>query len=324
MPETSALFACPHCHGPLDTKSNESALICKACNAQYPIKGTAWDLRTIIKDQKHHWDSEEFDRAYAEADDGFEDGTKHALKAGIPELAERYRQSVKGQLVKDFIANKQAKLLLDLGCGCGWFCFELAELSPDSIFHGCDVSAFRVNVFKEQIEKTKMTAKMDAAIANAENLPFPDGAFDIVVMREVLEHLAEPEKALREINRILVPGGYLALTTPTKLMTVFWETVAIVPTLIKRLIKREKLFKKPEIILYDKPLSKKIISETAKATGFQITLWKRTVFLPHESYLQFIPMPIIHLMIKAAHIINKLPFLHCWGMHHVIFLRKPE
>lgn len=47
-----------------------------------------------------------------------------------------------------------------------------------------------------------------------EGLPFPDGAFDLVVMLEVLEHVVRAERALGEIWRVLSPGGRLLLSTP--------------------------------------------------------------------------------------------------------------
>ncbi len=47
-----------------------------------------------------------------------------------------------------------------------------------------------------------------------EDLPFPDRAFDLVVMLEVIEHVVRAENALREIWRVLSPGGQLLLSTP--------------------------------------------------------------------------------------------------------------
>lgn len=47
-----------------------------------------------------------------------------------------------------------------------------------------------------------------------DRLPFADGAFDLVVMLEVIEHVVRAERALREIWRVLSPGGQLLLSTP--------------------------------------------------------------------------------------------------------------
>ncbi|HWX18421.1 MAG TPA: class I SAM-dependent methyltransferase [Candidatus Binatia bacterium] len=51
-------------------------------------------------------------------------------------------------------------------------------------------------------------------VCSALELPFPDGSFDTVVSTEVLEHLPDPLRALREMQRTLRPGGHLILSTP--------------------------------------------------------------------------------------------------------------
>ncbi len=50
--------------------------------------------------------------------------------------------------------------------------------------------------------------------ADAETLPFTSNQADLVLCTEVLEHLPEPRRALAEMNRVLVPNGYLVLTVP--------------------------------------------------------------------------------------------------------------
>jgi len=51
------------------------------------------------------------------------------------------------------------------------------------------------------------------ARGDAHALPFVDGAFDVVLCTEVLEHLVEPQRAIDEMHRVLKPGGQLLLTT---------------------------------------------------------------------------------------------------------------
>lgn len=50
--------------------------------------------------------------------------------------------------------------------------------------------------------------------ADAEQLPFPDGIFQRVECDAVLEHVRDPERVVREIERVLAPGGYAHLVTP--------------------------------------------------------------------------------------------------------------
>lgn len=51
-------------------------------------------------------------------------------------------------------------------------------------------------------------------LARAQEIPFPDNYFDSVLCTEVLEHLPEPEEAIRQIKRVLKKNGYLYLTVP--------------------------------------------------------------------------------------------------------------
>jgi len=51
-------------------------------------------------------------------------------------------------------------------------------------------------------------------VGSATNIPLGDATFDTVVCTEVLEHVPDPLKALREMYRVLKPGGYLILSTP--------------------------------------------------------------------------------------------------------------
>ncbi|TCH96307.1 class I SAM-dependent methyltransferase [Roseococcus sp. SYP-B2431] len=52
------------------------------------------------------------------------------------------------------------------------------------------------------------------AIADGHDLPFPDGTFDLVVAVAVLEHVADPQRCVAEIRRVLAPGGHVHAVTP--------------------------------------------------------------------------------------------------------------
>jgi SAM-dependent methyltransferase len=94
---------------------------------------------------------------------------------------------------------------LDLGCGDGRLTAELdaAELTA------ADVSRVALERARRRLP--------DARIAELEPdapLPFDDGAFDLVLCAETVEHVRDVQLLLSEARRVLAPGGMLALTTP--------------------------------------------------------------------------------------------------------------
>jgi SAM-dependent methyltransferase len=50
--------------------------------------------------------------------------------------------------------------------------------------------------------------------ASAQDLPFADSSFNVVIIKHIVEHLPDPAKAIREIGRVTAPGGTLILATP--------------------------------------------------------------------------------------------------------------
>jgi ubiquinone/menaquinone biosynthesis C-methylase UbiE len=99
----------------------------------------------------------------------------------------------------------RAERALDLGCGDGRLTSELdaAELTA------ADVSGVALERARRRLP--------DAQIAELEPdapLPFEDGAFDLVLCAETIEHVRDVQLVLSEARRVLRPGGELALTTP--------------------------------------------------------------------------------------------------------------
>jgi SAM-dependent methyltransferase len=66
----------------------------------------------------------------------------------------------------------------------------------------------------------------EAAIADLCKLPYADGEFDLVISKYVFEHLDRPQMALRELRRVLKPGGHLLIHTPNR-----WHYVALGATM---------------------------------------------------------------------------------------------
>jgi 2-polyprenyl-3-methyl-5-hydroxy-6-metoxy-1,4-benzoquinol methylase len=99
------------------------------------------------------------------------------------------------------------KKLLDVGCGPGTIASEIKQRLGAEVF-GLDCDP----IFLEDIKKKGIPAY--ACDLESDDFPFSDSSFDFVLCVEVIEHLAKPEKCLKEIARILKHDGLLLLTTP--------------------------------------------------------------------------------------------------------------
>jgi SAM-dependent methyltransferase len=94
---------------------------------------------------------------------------------------------------------------LDAGCGDGRYLAALAaELPPRRA--GVDLSG-RI------LETAAARVRADFRQASLETLPFEDGAFDLVLCTQVIEHVPRPDVAVFELARVLRPGGRLVIST---------------------------------------------------------------------------------------------------------------
>ena len=98
--------------------------------------------------------------------------------------------------------------LLDVGCGPGTVTVDLAcRVAPGSVV-GLDAAE---GVVAQARTLVAGSAAIRFVVGDVYRLDFPDATFDVVHAHQVLQHLAEPVAALREMRRVLRPGGLLAV-----------------------------------------------------------------------------------------------------------------
>lgn len=103
----------------------------------------------------------------------------------------------------------RAETILDLGCGNGNVIGLLSKKIKAS-FYGLDLSG---NMIKEAEKRLGNQATF--CVGDAENLPYEENKFDLVICNASFHHYPGPEKALDEIGRVLKPGGTLILGDPS-------------------------------------------------------------------------------------------------------------
>jgi ubiquinone/menaquinone biosynthesis C-methylase UbiE len=138
--------------------------------------------------------------------------------AAFDARAEGYEGGWLGRLHRQ-IADRTADLavtagpapqrILDVGCGTGYLLRRLADRCPDA------AELIGVDPARAMIAAARAAAAGDRLQwleGTAEELPFPEGSFDLVVSTTSFDHWADQGAGLRECARVLTPGGRLVLT----------------------------------------------------------------------------------------------------------------
>ncbi len=98
--------------------------------------------------------------------------------------------------------------LLDVGCGPGTITIDLAKRFAFDLAVGVDISEPVLEGARKDAEA--QGADVRFGFANVTRLPFADASFDVVHAHQLLQHLADPVAALREMLRVCKPGGLVA------------------------------------------------------------------------------------------------------------------
>lgn len=128
-------------------------------------------------------------------------------------------------------AVQEGQRVLDLGCGTGTLAIWLKQAVPAALVTGVDADERMLARARRKAARAGVQVRLDRAMAD--KLPYADGSFEHVVSSLFFHHLQPNEKrvALREVNRVLAPGGELHVADwgkPNALLRLMFYAVQVV------------------------------------------------------------------------------------------------
>jgi 2-polyprenyl-3-methyl-5-hydroxy-6-metoxy-1,4-benzoquinol methylase len=131
-----------------------------------------------------------------------------AIRLGHPSYVWRFGQDRRLDLIRNAVPLEGASIL-DVGCGVGAYVTRLRALTA---------VAFGVDVDYDKLLRARTEKGLEAlALGVSEALPFPDGAFDAVLLHEVIEHVADDAQTVHEAHRVVKSGGAVIVFAPNRL-----------------------------------------------------------------------------------------------------------
>ena len=339
LPNLNTVFkklACPQCKNLLKLnveqdfdKSyihlNNGMIICPHCRKSYEVVDGIIDLflgeRSVQVDENHVWSVEVFNDVYRRRGLYKTSWEHRNLTGGIPKAVTDYDYpKVKGRLLQWLEVLPHESHILDVGCGTGYFIFEMNERysTQHFFFFGLDGSKSRIKLLNKRITQEE-TSNVLGLIANGIYLPFGDNSMDAVVCTEVLEHVPTPQKLISETKRVLKPGGYFFISTPSAFAMNFWE-------FIRKTTRFESFMKQADKKLqpYDNPLYTSALKKLLCQEGFDIIHFERNVLIPPQGVFRRYSEEKTRKILTCFQFIEDYfkPVLGFLALHSVVLCQK--
>ncbi|MCW8409693.1 malonyl-ACP O-methyltransferase BioC [Legionella sp. PATHC035] len=127
------------------------------------------------------------------------------------ELAAKVQQEIGVRLLERLqYLNIKPQRILDLGCGPGFFTYELTKIYPKAQIVGLDLAQF---MLIQAQKKQGWLRKWPLVAADMQNMPFVTGAFDLIFANQVIHWGSALTPVFRELNRVMKANGCLMFTT---------------------------------------------------------------------------------------------------------------
>jgi SAM-dependent methyltransferase len=131
-----------------------------------------------------------------------------AIHLGHPSYVWRFGQDRRLDLIRRYVRFDGAHIL-DIGCGIGTYVDKFRSLGAH---------AFGVDVDVEKLTEARRTKRLHLLASSvSEVLPFPDNCFDVVVLHEVIEHVADDHQTICEAHRVTRRNGRIIVFAPNRL-----------------------------------------------------------------------------------------------------------
>lgn len=203
------------------------------------------------------------------------------------------------------------KRILDVGCGLGAYMEAFGRHTCH--VYGVDVASGRLGAARE---------KGHVAAAAGEHLPFLDGAFDVVWLHEVLEHVADDRRAVEEALRCTRPGGHVIIFAPNRLYP--FETHGI-------FLGRRYRFGNIPLVNYLPDLVRNRLVPHARAytgaglrrlfRGLQAQPVVHTVVYPGYDKIDLVRPGLARLFRRLTYALERTPLRHL-GLSHLLVMEK--
>ena len=134
----------------------------------------------------------------------------------------------------------QTKRFLDIACGTGDLSIDAAEKYPEITVNGVDFVREMIQVGQKKVNQKKVAKRIHLVTGDALRLPFRDNSFDVAAMAFGIRNIPDRQNALREMLRVVVPGGQVMILEMTFTRNPFFQVFYniylnhILPRLAKR------------------------------------------------------------------------------------------
>ena len=129
----------------------------------------------------------------------------HIYDVVMVRLTRRLYQRVIGDIAPVLSEGK----VLDAGTGPGTLARDIARRQPRLQVYGIDLSEDMIRLAREHAKREQLEERVHFDIGNIAQMPYPDQSFDLVVSTISMHHWYEIEQPLRDLYRVLRPGGRL-------------------------------------------------------------------------------------------------------------------